>query len=612
MKKDKFNTILIIIFAIIVGLISYLLLFDNKKEVVSVTLNSKSISIFVGDNKKIDVSIIPENADNKTLIWASSNDVVATVSDGIITGNSEGVAIITVKSENSNVSDSCYVRVVKKEATKFSIIDSNIELRINESKVLYYNIEPVELSSLVTWISSDERIATVDNNGKITGVSNGKTTIKGMYGDKEIICNVKVVIPVDSLNISKTNTTIKINQTEQLQLTILPTTAINQDITWESNNTNVVTVDNGTIKGISEGEAIVSASVDGKRVSCFVTVTIPVDSIKLNKTSLSLKKNNSETLTATISPSNVTNKKITWTSSNPNVAKVDSNGKVTSAGNGKAIITASVDGVNASCNITSIGYIVTQDGKFGKYKTTATYNSETFKYSIKTGNADYVLVWVLDAYKQFNSALPSLGNVYSADNLLSKEINKYGYQKKGMVATNGSFFWAGWGDSPALPLIINKGRIIRDIDKNGYSGKNIHSTFGITKDGLIKTYKFYSHDYNLNLATKEEMLKDGIRNNFAYAVDVIDSKGNVTTDLAKDKRTILCQIDENNFVIYSGSSLNFHQIGVELKNNFGCKSAYNLDGGGSRKLYYKGSTNTLTKITGGDRYIPDMMYFVEQ
>lgn len=613
MNKERYKTIIILLVAIIIGLAFYVLLF-GKIKVSSVSIINKGINIFVGDSKSLEVSIIPEDASDKTLLWESNNPDIALVSDtGIITGVNPGDAIITVKSKDNDVSDSCMVRVVSKEAETLELNESDIEIRINESMELGVVVTPYELSNLITWVSDDESIAVVDK-GRVSGIASGKTIIRAIYGNKEAVSNVKVVLPVTSLNIEKESLKININDTSIIKTTIMPEEASNQELNWESSNPSIATVDNGTVKGISEGTTIITASIDGKKVTCEVKVMIPADSIKLNKTKINLKKGASETLSATISPSYVTDNTITWTSSDEKIVKVDNNGKVTGMKTGKATITAEINGKKATCEVTSIGYAITENNKFSSIKTVTLYNSETFKYVIKKDGGNFVLVWVMDANKQLNSALPKLGTAYSADTLLSKEISSYGYQNKGLVATNASYFWDGWGDSPGLPFIINKGKIIRDIQNINYN-RTIYGTLGVTKDGNLKTYSFSKNDYAKNQASKQELLNDGVRNVFAYTLVLIKPDGTYGVKPGNDKndRTILCQVDENNFVIYSGDTLNFIDILKKLKTTYECKVAYNLDGGGSRKLYYKtGSMSSPKKLYGGSRNIPDMLYFVEQ
>ena len=113
---------------------------------------------------------------------------------------------------------------------------------------------------------------------------------------------------------------------------------------------------NGKVTAKSAGTTIVLAiTADGsKTATCKVTVTVPVTSVKMNKTSLSLEKGTTSTLTATVSPSNASNKKVTWTSSNTKVATVDKNGKVTAKAAGTATITVKTADGNktATCKIT--------------------------------------------------------------------------------------------------------------------------------------------------------------------------------------------------------------------------------------------------------------------
>ena len=129
---------------------------------------------------------------------------------------------------------------------------------------------------------------------------------------------------------------------------------------WTSSNTNVATVDTtGKVKAISTGSAIITVKTkDGAKVAtCNVTVKNPVISVTgvtLNKTALNLVTGASESLVATISPSNATNKDVEWTSSNTNVATVDTTGKVTGVSSGSATITVKTkDGTKvATCNVT--------------------------------------------------------------------------------------------------------------------------------------------------------------------------------------------------------------------------------------------------------------------
>ena len=135
----------------------------------------------------------------------------------------------------------------------------------------------------------------------------------------------------------------------------------------------------------------------------------------------------------------------------------------------------------------------------------------------------------------------------------------------------------------------------------------------MNKEGEIKTYGFSANDSSNNQNVKQELINDGVRNTFTMVGTIIGRDGSMSTATGgTNNRTILCEVNKNNFIIYSGGSLPFGGIAQELKNQYGCKMAVNLDGGGSRKLYYKVGSGGITKRFGGSRAVPDMMYFVEQ
>ena len=602
--------IIIVIIILIICLLVYYLINGNKISISSISLKEHSITMVVGNHMKLDINVLPYEASDKDIVWESDNTNIVSVNNGIITANNVGEAIIIVKSKDNKISDQCTIKVLNKEADQLELLEHNLEIRINETKELHLTIIPNDLISLVNWNSSDSNIVKVDSNGVITGISSGNAVIKASYGNKEEICNIKVVLPVNSISIEE-SITINVNETQKLNLVIDPISSANQDIDWTNSNEEVATIKNGIITGLKEGTTTITASIDGKSALCNVTVIVPVEEIKLNKTNISLKKGNIDLITATIIPSNATNKNITWTSSNPSIVTVD-NGRVTSVGTGIVTITATIDGKEASAKVVSTGYVITEDSKFASLENIATYNSDTLRYRVTNDDGNFVLVWVMDANKQWNSALPKLGTVYKAEELLSKEINQYNYQNKGLVATNASFFWDGWGDYPCTPFIMNKGNIILDIENKNYN-KKVYSVLGMTKEGVFKHYHFNENTYTMNMKSRQTMIDDGVRNSFTFSGTVINPNGGISSSNRKNNLTIICQVDENNFVIYSGSRLTVFQAGKKLKNTFNCRAAYNLDGGGSRKLYYK--TNTMlepVKVFGGNRAIPDMMYFVEQ
>ena len=163
-------------------------------------------------------------------------------------------------------------------------------------------------------------------------------------------------IPVTGVTVSQPALTLTEGGTATISYTVEPSDASVKDVTFSSSDTSVATVDsNGTVIGVKAGTATITAKAGGKSASCKVTVknsTVSVSSVNLNKSTVSLQKGKSTALTATVSPSNATDKTVTWKSSNTKVATVSSWGKVTAKAAGTATITATAGNKSASCKVT--------------------------------------------------------------------------------------------------------------------------------------------------------------------------------------------------------------------------------------------------------------------
>ena len=126
-------------------------------------------------------------------------------------------------------------------------------------------------------------------------------------------------------------------------------------VSWSSDNEAVAAVDNGTVTAAAPGTATITAEVNGKSLTCSVTVSYAgVDGISLDRSALTLVSGGSTALTATVSPSNA-DQTVTWTSSDEAVATVAQDGTVTAMAAGEAIITASAGAYRASCTVTVTG-----------------------------------------------------------------------------------------------------------------------------------------------------------------------------------------------------------------------------------------------------------------
>ena len=164
-------------------------------------------------------------------------------------------------------------------------------------------------------------------------------------------------VAVDKVTLNKSSLTLEKGTSEKLSATISPSDATNKEVTWTSDNEEIATVSSdGTVKALSKGTANITVKTadGGKTASCRVTVNVAVSKVTLNKSSIALERGSTEKLSATISPSDATNKEVTWTSDNENVATVSSDGIVTAVYMGTAKITVTTEdgGHTASCAVT--------------------------------------------------------------------------------------------------------------------------------------------------------------------------------------------------------------------------------------------------------------------
>ena len=334
-------------------------------RVSSVTLNYTSLVIEKGHSKQITATIYPSNAYNKTLIWSSSNPSVASVnSTGLVTGLGVGNAVISATTtDGSNITATCNVEV-RIYANEVNLNKHGTSIYAGGTEQLTAQVLPEDASiKTVTWSSSNTNVATVNQNGLVTAKKVGNAIVTATATDGSGVSGscVVTVTGITNISLNKSSTSIYVGGTETLTATIIPSDVINKTLTWSSSNTNVATVNqNGLVTAKALGSAIITATAtDGSGVSgsCVVTVT-GITNISLNKSSTSIYVGGTETLTATIIPSDVINKTLTWSSSNTNVATVNQNGLVTAKALGTATITATAtdgSGVSGSCVVTVTG-----------------------------------------------------------------------------------------------------------------------------------------------------------------------------------------------------------------------------------------------------------------
>ena len=315
----------------------------------------------------------------------------------------------------------------------------------------------------------------IDVEGNPTNDSNSNVTSSNKAPDNilsNILSNVNKTsnnssssntnknIRVTGVSINNQNITMYVGQTSSVSSTVTPENATNKSVTWKSSNTDIVTIDNSgklVAKKVGTANITVTTNDGGKSSTTNVTVvaqSIPVTGVKFTKTNLSIEKNANSNLTTylSISPSNATNKEVTWSSSNTSVAVVDQNGKVTGKNYGSAIITAT-----------------TKDGGKSAKLTVSVPQPQVKSIYIKT----YNYIYIGDFYTFYPVISPS--------NAVNKELT-----------------WTS--SNPSVATVNKNGRV--DALAEGQTTITVKSSNGVTASSTIDC-KFHHSSFNVTIYKNE-------------------------------------------------------------------------------------------------------------
>ena len=334
-------------------------------DVTGIKLNKSKVDLYVNESVNLIVTISPDDATNKSIMWSSSDSKIASVdSNGKVIAKKEGSATISVVSSNGKVAKA-NINVKEKVIEVESIIldKQSLILFTGESIDIKASVEPLNATDKkITWSSSDSKIASVDSNGKVTANKKGDVTITASHGKIKDECKVSVIEPIssvveiDEIIMNIPDTILYVDDSINLSVTIKPSNASDKSIKWKSSNSSIVSVDSsGKVKAVNPGQAIITAYSGDKKTTCSINVRerdIAVDKVSLDYSSADMLKDDTLQLTVTVTPSNATNKSVTWSSSSDSVATVTSSGLVKAIGVGSAVITVkSINGNTATCNI---------------------------------------------------------------------------------------------------------------------------------------------------------------------------------------------------------------------------------------------------------------------
>lgn len=370
----------------------------------SITINKSNLSLMVNRTAQLTATVNPSTASNKSVSWTSSNPEIATVdSKGNVKAMKAGNTTITATAKgNTSIKKSIPITVTKIVPTGLKLSKSTLNITNNQSVKVTATVTPADAANkTIVWKSSNTKVATVDSNGNIKGRANGSATITATAKDNvKVFKTVAVKVSPKTVKVNKTSLSVTAGKTATLTATVSPSDSTDKTVKWKSSNIKIATVDSkGKITGKAKGTATITATVKGaKEVKIKVSVTAPVaaKSVKINKTSATLMKGKTITLSATVSPSNTTNKSVKWKSSNTKVATVNSSGKVTAVGAGTAKITAATTNGKTSTTTITVPYV--KNLSAGKWKAGKDLPAGRYKITTNSGIGNLVIGMSTDRF----------------------------------------------------------------------------------------------------------------------------------------------------------------------------------------------------------------------
>ncbi len=312
----------------------------------------------------------PRDANGVALIgraveWTSSNTAVANVAPtGVVTANAVGTTTISATSEG--VTASAIVTVSPVPVATVTILPSNTTVTVGLTAILAPTVRDANglavIDRVLTWSSSDERVATVSTAGVVRGLAPGSAVIaatsEGVTGTAVVTV---VSIAVGSVTVLPTSATVQRGANTNLTATVKDATGAvvtDRAVTWSTSNTSIASVSaTGVVTANAVGSVTISASSGGRSGSVLITVVpVPVGNVTVDPTTADLLVGQTITIMPTVRDANgmvVSDRIVTWSSSNTGVATVSSStGVVTAKSVGTATITVTSEGKSATTTVT--------------------------------------------------------------------------------------------------------------------------------------------------------------------------------------------------------------------------------------------------------------------
>ena len=317
------------------------------------------IVLFAKKSLTLQVNVLPKTVRNKRVTLTADNEETVRVKGNALTGLQPGEAVLTIASQEDPSVTVQYRIAVIQPVTRISLSASEKSVAVGKTMALTpaYLPENATLKQ-VTWSSANEQIATVDENGVVTGVKRGTARIVATAADGSRIranINIKVTQSAEGITLDKTETTVDIGRNTMLKATVAPKDTDNKKVSWSSSDESIATVNaQGRITGMALGDCEIictSQEVDTVLAKAVVHVQQPVKKVTFSDAP-AVYNGETAQLTWTVEPADASNPKLKFTSANEKVVTVDENGVITGVAGGDTYINAvTTDGSNRQARV---------------------------------------------------------------------------------------------------------------------------------------------------------------------------------------------------------------------------------------------------------------------
>ena len=392
--------------------------------VTGVSLDQSNLTMNVGETSTLTATVAPSDAFNKDVTWSSSDDAIATVADGKVTAVAAGTANITVKTDDGSFTASCAVTV--KALAKISSLAEIKEIVAEGTSSATKAFDANLTSAVVTYVNGNNAFVQDDTAGILIYLSDhgykAGDVLSGDFAGSGYkyngVCEITAITTKPTVTSGTAPSPTVVTLTElnadfdkyDLKYIKVENVTLGDALTTDNSGRNS-TVTQGDLSfdlfaGV-KGKVALAAGLYGDMICIpeyyvtsskstkqlviwetgqFTSKDVPLTGISLDKTSVEIATGKTSTLTVSFTPSNATNKTVTWTSSNTAVATV-ANGVVTAVAEGTATITAtSAEGnYTASCAVTVVapsGKEITETYTFASFESEQTVELKAENYTI--------------------------------------------------------------------------------------------------------------------------------------------------------------------------------------------------------------------------------------